>query len=93
MAANPAGKLLRYIRDLAETEANKELTDEQLPALFARERQEAAFASLLKRHGSLVWSVCQHILGKEQDARFRWGKTSSVTPCSPRTNVLLPLRF
>jgi RNA polymerase sigma factor (sigma-70 family) len=83
MADHPASKVLRYIRDLAEVEANKGLTDGQLLALFAREHQEAAFASLLKRHGRLVWSVCRHILGQEHDAEDAFQATFLVLARRP----------
>src|SRR5436305_4703309 len=42
--------------------------DAALLAHFAAERDEAAFAELLRRHGPLVWSVCRSTLGHDQDA-------------------------
>src|SRR5438105_347823 len=83
MAANPAGKILRYIRDFAEAEANKCLTDGQLLALFIQKREEAAFVSLLKRHGRLVWSICRHILRREQDAEDAFQATFLVLARRP----------
>ncbi len=44
------------------------LTDKELLALFARSRNEDAFAELIARHGPMVLRVCQQLLVSEQDA-------------------------
>jgi RNA polymerase sigma factor (sigma-70 family) len=43
-------------------------TDAQLLAAFVRDRDEAAFAALVARHGPLVLGVCRRTLGHPHDA-------------------------
>jgi RNA polymerase sigma factor (sigma-70 family) len=68
MVATPLGTVLRHIRHLVASEATKELSDVSLLDRFATRRDEAAFTALLRRHGRLVWRVCRHALGHQQDA-------------------------
>lgn len=44
------------------------LTDGQLVERFRAQRDESAFAALLRRHGPMVWGVCRRILPSHQDA-------------------------
>ncbi len=67
MAEQQSGVLL-HLRQLLDTHAAKNLSDGQLLAQFAAERDEAAFAALMQRHGPLVYGVCRHVLGHEHDA-------------------------
>jgi len=46
----------------------EERTDRELLKAFAEVHDEAAFAELVRRHGSLVRSVCQRVLGRSADA-------------------------
>src|SRR5579883_45326 len=42
--------------------------DAELVCLFVRDRDEAAFAALVHRHGPMVWGVCRHLLPDPADA-------------------------
>jgi C-terminal peptidase prc len=67
MAQRSLDCVIRHLRQLARPAA-KNLTDQQLLERFATERDEAAFAALVERHGPLVWSVCRRWLQLTQDA-------------------------
>jgi RNA polymerase sigma factor (sigma-70 family) len=62
------GPLVRHVRRLVEAQATKDLSDAQLLDRFVNDRDEAAFAALMRRHGGLVWLVCRQVLHQEQDA-------------------------
>ena len=47
----PQGGALVQLRKLLETHGATDLTDGQLLARFAAQRDESAFAALMKRHG------------------------------------------
>ena len=67
MAQGQLRSVVRYLRDLAGTPA-LEPTDRHLLDRFAAGRDEDAFAVLVRRHGPLVWGVCQRVLGSRHDA-------------------------
>src|SRR5437867_4381288 len=57
----------RYLRRVVERDAHAR-TDQDLLDRFARHRDEAAFADLVRRHGPMVLGVCRRVLRHEQDA-------------------------
>src|SRR5262245_30853959 len=77
MAAS-AGAILDHIRSFAETHATRFLSDGQLLQRFAFQRDGEAFATLMRRHGRLVWIVCRHILPSEHDAEDAFQATFLV---------------
>ena len=62
MAEGQAQILLRYVQDLVGGSRLPELPDEQLLERFVRQREEAAFAGLVERHGPMVLRVCRRVL-------------------------------
>jgi RNA polymerase sigma factor (sigma-70 family) len=73
-----AGAILRHVQRFVEAHAEQALDDGQLLRRFAVGREEAAFAALLRRHGSLVWGVCRHVLRHEHDAEDAFQATFLV---------------
>jgi RNA polymerase sigma factor (sigma-70 family) len=58
-----------FLRQLSET--GPPVTDAELLGRYAVQRDENAFAALVRRHGRLVWSVCQHLAGSDADDAFQ----------------------
>src|SRR5579884_4117276 len=69
--------LLAYLRRLGRSPAI-ESSDAQLLERFADQRDEAAFAALMRRHGPLVWSVCRRVLAEEHAAEDAFQATFLV---------------
>lgn len=61
------GAVLQHLRRAATRKQEDELSDGQLLELFARQRDESAFAALLRRHGPMVLGVCRGILRQLHD--------------------------
>ena len=68
MRAGTSTTLLGHIHRAIHVESAKGVSDSELLARYANNRDEAAFATLLQRHGRLVWGVCRRQLSAEQDA-------------------------
>lgn len=68
MDAGPISAVLDHVRRLAAIEAGSGLSDAELLERFLASREEAAFATLLQRHGPMVWRVCQRVLRHRQNA-------------------------
>ncbi len=60
--------LLRQLNQLARTSALRDAADKDLLERFARQRDQEAFAALVRRHGPMVLGVCRSVLRHEQDA-------------------------
>jgi RNA polymerase sigma factor (sigma-70 family) len=67
--ANQSVSVVRRARRIeAPTQAAPEVPDRELLDRFVRERDEAAFAALVKRHGAMVLGVCRRVLHNRHDA-------------------------
>src|SRR5438045_1116584 len=68
MATGPLAGTLGFLRRLATPAELSAQSDADLLACFAAERDESAFAALVRRHGPMVLGVCRRVLGHAQDA-------------------------
>jgi RNA polymerase sigma factor (sigma-70 family) len=82
MAQLQLNSVVRKIRRLAGA-AEPAFGDELLLEAFARDRDEAAFAALVARHGALVLGVCRRTLGHLQDAEDAFQATFLVLARCP----------
>src|SRR5579884_2729851 len=78
MPGQPLNLVLRHVRHLAAGPGNDGGIDTSLLERFVARRDEAAFAEVLERHGSLVLGVCRRVLGDEHDAEDAFQATFLV---------------
>jgi RNA polymerase sigma factor (sigma-70 family) len=78
MSSAPVSAVLGYVRKLAAARKDDELPDHQLLERFALDRDEAAFAALLNRHGPMVLGVCRSVLHNLHDAEDAFQATFLV---------------
>src|SRR5215831_4547716 len=68
MATPDLGPVLDHLRGMTAAHHRKGLSDAQLLEQFMAGRDQAAFTTLVQRHGSMVLGVCRHVLHHQQDA-------------------------
>jgi RNA polymerase sigma factor (sigma-70 family) len=64
----PLHNLLEYLHHLTDPGTADQITDGELLRRFLDEEDEAAFQTLLRRHGSMVLATCRRILGDQHEA-------------------------
>ncbi|HEY7312754.1 MAG TPA: sigma-70 family RNA polymerase sigma factor [Gemmataceae bacterium] len=69
---------IRRLRERLAAQRGPEESDEQLLQNFQNRRDEAAFAALVRRHGSMVLHVCHRVLEHRQDAEDAFQATFLV---------------
>jgi RNA polymerase sigma factor (sigma-70 family) len=78
MATSQISKVIQHLRSAARQGNWSELTDGQLLESFVSRHEEAALEDLVRRHGSMVWGVCQRILRHSEDAEDAFQATFLV---------------
>jgi len=78
MPNNGLAKVVQHLRDLAFRQEAAKMSDGQLLECYLAQRDEAAFAVLVRRHASLVWNVCRRILPSHHDAEDAFQATFLV---------------
>ena len=77
MATSQLSRAIQYLRT-ATLQDGAGLSDGQLLDHFIEQRDEAAFAALVRRHGPVVWGVCHRVLGHHHDAEDAFQATFLV---------------
>ena len=78
MIQAPLHTLVRHLHRVAGEADAAALTDRQLLQRFAADRDEDAFAALVRRHGGLVLGVCWRLLGHADDVEDAFQATFLV---------------
>ena len=73
--------LVNHMRHLFEVRADESQGDGTLLERFVQQQDEAAFAALVRRHGSMVLGVCRRILGDAEDADDAFQATFLTLAC------------
>jgi RNA polymerase sigma factor (sigma-70 family) len=78
MAINQISDLIHHLRRMVSPRDGAGLTDGQLLEDYISRRDEAALAALVRRHGAMVWGVCQRVLRNYHDAEDAFQATFLV---------------
>src|SRR5688500_19163823 len=73
-----AQRLLPHLRRVALGLDAAHLADGQLLGAFVSDRDESAFAALVRRHGPMVLGVCRRVVGNPHDAEDAFQATFLV---------------
>lgn len=76
--ATQMNEVVRHLRRFALQQDGAGLTDGQLLGCFIEQRDEAAVAALVRRHGPMVWGVCRRVLHDHHDTEDAFQATFLV---------------
>jgi RNA polymerase sigma factor (sigma-70 family) len=68
MATDKSGQVIQSLRKMVLLRDGAGLTDRQLIEEYLSHGEDAALGALVRRHGSMVWSLCYRILHNHHDA-------------------------
>src|SRR5213080_5013073 len=68
MAAEQLSQVVRHLRSMVAHQEAAGIGDADLLRRYVQERDEAAFETLMRRHGPMVLGVCRRLLGNPHDA-------------------------
>jgi RNA polymerase sigma factor (sigma-70 family) len=78
MPTSSMNTVIQHLRETISVQDEDGLTDAQLLERFIGHRDEAAFATLVRRHGSMVMGVCLRVIHNRQDAEDAFQATFLV---------------
>jgi RNA polymerase sigma factor (sigma-70 family) len=78
MSAAPLNAVVRHVRHLSVARAGGVPGDEDLLRAFLANNDQAAFAAIVRRHGTMVLRICQRMLGDHHDAEDAFQATFLV---------------
>jgi RNA polymerase sigma factor (sigma-70 family) len=78
MANSQTSKVIQQLRRAGLLQGGAGMTDGQLLDYFLNQRDDAAFAALVRRHGPMVWGVCRRVLHHHHDAEDAFQATFLV---------------
>src|SRR5262245_36582744 len=78
MPTHPMQTVIQHLRTTLCLQDEVGLPDAQLLERFVEQRDEDAFAALVRRHGSMVMGVCRRVVRNPQDAEDAFQATFLV---------------
>jgi RNA polymerase sigma-70 factor (ECF subfamily) len=78
MSVDSGTTLIQQLRRMFRSGGAGGAPDGQFLEQFLRQRDEAAFEALVRRHGPMVWGVCRRLLGNPNDAEEAFQATFLV---------------
>jgi len=101
MATSQITEVVEHLRRGMLRRDGAGLTDGQLLECYVSQREEAAFAALVRRHAPMVWGVCRRVVGGHHDAEDAFQatfivlvrKASSVVPREMVANWLYGVAY